>query len=122
LGSNNSLESLFGDESPGGNVNEGLLDPVIEGDQSLTSIEMEPEQTSLEQQPCKNVFLTCSIDGAISLWDRRRDKVVAQLAPAPKNTPPWCMSVIPYLIMLMIDLLVYEWGFYLCRSTKFISR
>jgi hypothetical protein len=94
LGSNNSLESLFGDESPGG-MNEGLMDEVIDNkDHNDASHEpIVPDEPQAEQQACKDVFLTSSFDGTITLWDRRREGMVARLAPGPRGTPPWCMSV-----------------------------
>ena len=95
LGSNNSLESLFGDESPNGTMNGGLLDPVIDNQRSSPVPEPVENGPSSEQEPCKDVFLTSSIDGAISLWDRRQERMVARLAAAPRGTPPWCMSVVP---------------------------
>ena len=94
LGSNNSLESLFGDESPNGTMNGGLLDPVRDNQRSSPVQEPLPDGPSSEQEPCKDVFLTSSIDGTISLWDRRQERMVARLAAAPRGTPPWCMSVL----------------------------
>jgi len=92
-GSGDELESLFGDESPNGTLNGGLMDQVIDNDQAPESQETsdQPEQREM----CRDVFMTSSIDGAISLWDRRQDGIIARLAPGPKGTPPWCMSVNP---------------------------
>jgi hypothetical protein len=94
LGSDNSLESLFGDESPGG-LNEALMDEVIDNrDQNEASQEsIVPDAPQTEQQVCRDVFLTSTSDGAITLWDRRRDGMVARLAPGGRGAPPWCMSV-----------------------------
>jgi len=93
-GSGDELESLFGDESPNGTLNGGLMDPVVESEQPS-----QPQETSSDQpeqrEMCKDVFMTSSIDGALSLWDRRQEGMIARLAPGPKGTPPWCMSVIP---------------------------
>jgi WD40 repeat protein len=95
LASNNSLESLFGDESPNGTMNEALLDPVIDNDESTVNQESVYDTPSSEQQLCRDVFLASSYDGGISLWDRRRDGMVVRLAPGSKGTPPWCTSVYP---------------------------
>ena len=96
LGSDASLDSLFGeDASPNGNINDGLHAPVIENDQPDASFSMSSDFTLSgdQQQPCRDVFMSSSIDGTLSLWDRRMDRMVARLAPGPKGTPPWCMSV-----------------------------
>lgn len=73
----------------------GMMDSIIGDDNeaSQETIPLEPVDT--ERQMCRDVFLTSSFDGAISLCDRRRDGIVARLAPGPKGTPPWCMSVCP---------------------------
>lgn len=72
----------------------GLLDPVIDNQRSSPIQEPLPDGPSSEQESCKDVFLTSSIDGAISLWDRRQERMVSRLAAAPRGTPPWCMSVL----------------------------
>lgn len=107
LGSDNSLESLFGDESPGG-MNEVLMDEVIDNkdhnDAHALQEPVVPEEPQAEQQACKDVFLTSSIDGTITLWDRRREGMVARLAPGPRGTPPWCMSVFLFVFLSYIRL------------------
>ena len=100
LGSNNSLESLFGDGSPNGTMNEGLMDPVIDNDQPTTTQETVTDEAVSEKETCRDVFLTSSIDGAISLWDRRQDRMVARLAAGSRGAPPWCMSVFPFFFGL----------------------
>jgi WD40 repeat protein len=92
LASNNSLESLFGDESPNGTLNDAMLDSVIDNDQPTTQ-ETVSDPSSSGQQICRDIFLTSSFDGGISLWDRRRDGMVARLATGSKGAPPWCTSV-----------------------------
>jgi WD40 repeat protein len=115
LGSNNDLESLFGDESPNGHLNNSLMDPVIETDQSISSQEPMVEEQSPGKQMCTDVFLTSSIDGAISLWDRRQDRMVARLGAWSKGTPPWCMSVLSLPSSFLITgMLVHRWRIHLC--------
>jgi hypothetical protein len=70
------------------------MDPVIETEFSTSSQEIMAKEPSAEKQVCTDVFLTSSIDGTISLWDRRQDRMVARLGPRPLGTPPWCMSVV----------------------------
>ena len=104
LGSNNSLESLFGDESPtNGTMNEALLDPVIDNDDPETITTDEIPIPSSEKESCRDVFLTSSIDGAISLWDRRQERMVARLAGPSRGSPPWCMSVFSLLFFKVIS-------------------
>ena len=92
-------------------MNDGLLDSVIDNVQTTTTTTQEtvPEDLPSEQQMCRDVFMTSSIDGGLTLWDRRRDKMVARLAPGPKGTPPWCMSV---------SSLVYRSEYKACWSTN----
>lgn len=39
----------------------------------------------------ESTFLSSSIDGSLSIWDRRQPSPVARLLP-PRGTPPWCMN------------------------------
>ncbi|KAJ4367929.1 Transcription factor spt8 [Didymella sp. IMI 355093] len=39
----------------------------------------------------ESTFLSSSIDGSLSIWDRRQPSPVARLSP-PRGTPPWCMN------------------------------
>jgi transcriptional activator SPT8 len=39
----------------------------------------------------ESTFLSSSIDGTLSIWDRRQPSPVARLLP-PRGTPPWCMN------------------------------
>lgn len=39
----------------------------------------------------ESTFLSSSIDGPLSIWDRRQPSPVARLL-APRGTPPWCMN------------------------------
>ncbi|XPS68748.1 Transcription factor spt8 [Ascochyta lentis] len=39
----------------------------------------------------ESTFLSASIDGSISIWDRRQPSPLARLQP-PRGTPPWCMN------------------------------
>jgi hypothetical protein len=79
-------------------MNEALMDSVIDNDQDTKPQETISEAPSPDQQICRDVFLTSSFDGGISLFDRRVDGIVARLAPGPKGTPPWCTSVFsPFL-------------------------
>jgi hypothetical protein len=84
------LESLFGDESPNPAMNGGFHDSVIDNQASQETV---ADEAPSQQEICRDVFLTSSFDGAVSLWDRRRDGMVARLAPGPRGTPPWCVSV-----------------------------
>ncbi len=124
LGSNNSLESLFGDEPPNGTISEGLLDPVIENDQPETTQGPTTDDGPSEKQTCRDVFLTSSIDGAITLWDRRQDRMIVRLAAGSRGAPPWCMSVrlSPQHDSDELGMLVCEWRFYLCWTTKWDCR
>ena len=78
-------------------MNEALLEPVIETNQPETTQEPTTDDATSEKQTCREVFLTSSIDGAISLWDRRQDRMIARLAVGSRGAPPWCMSVHPPL-------------------------
>lgn len=71
----------------------GMMDSIVGNDGNETSQETVPQEPVESEQECRDVFLTSSIDGTLSLWDRRRDGIVARLAPGPRGTPPWCMSV-----------------------------
>ncbi|KAF1357516.1 WD40 repeat-like protein [Lizonia empirigonia] len=39
----------------------------------------------------ESTFLSASIDGTLSIWDRRQPSPLARLQP-PRGTPPWCMN------------------------------
>ena len=39
----------------------------------------------------ESTFLSSSIDGSLSIWDRRQPSPIARLLP-PRGTPPWCMN------------------------------
>jgi hypothetical protein len=72
---------------------DGMMDSIVGNDQSASQETVPLEPVESERDMCRDVFLTSSIDGTLSLWDRRIDGIVARLAPGPKGTPPWCMSV-----------------------------
>ena len=75
---------------------DGMMDSIVGNDQSASQETVPLEPVESERDMCRDVFLTSSIDGTLSLWDRRIDGIVARLAPGPKGTPPWCMSVGPF--------------------------
>jgi len=78
-------------------------------DQPGTSEQMDIPEPRSERQICRDVFLTSSINGAITLWDRRQERMIARLATGSRGAPPWCMSVIPLLPgYLMEGMLVIE--------------
>ncbi|KAF2622866.1 WD40 repeat-like protein [Macroventuria anomochaeta] len=39
----------------------------------------------------ESTFLSSSMDGSLSIWDRRQPSPIARLLP-PRGTPPWCMN------------------------------
>ena len=84
-------------------MNEGLLDPVIENGQPEITQEPATADAPSEKQSCRDVFLTSSIDGAISLWDRRQDRMIARLGVGLRGAPPWCMSVNPSPCVILIN-------------------
>ena len=84
-------------------MNEGLLEPVIESNEPETTREPTTDGASSEKQICRDVFLTSSIDGAISLWDRRQDRMIARLAVGSRGAPPWCMSVYPSPSVILMN-------------------
>ena len=105
-------------------MNEGLLDPVIETDQPEPTQEPTIDDAISEKQICRDVFLTSSIDGAISLWDRRQNRMIARLAVGSRGAPPWCMSVPPLSLrdFNQLGMLVCEWRFHLCWPTEWDGR
>ena len=116
-GSADELESLFGDESPNGALNGSFMEQVIDNDQPSQSQESVSENTE-QKEMCRDVFLTSSIDGAISLWDRRQEGIIARLAAGPKGTPPWCMSVFSRRDVAKVGLLGNKWRLHICRTAK----
>lgn len=81
-----SMESLFGDDDD----DSGSSPKQTEPDQ-----EPEPEPESTEVKPpvhSYSVFMTSTIDGTISIWDRRMKTRAASAAAVKNVTPPWCES------------------------------
>jgi transcriptional activator SPT8 len=92
VASDNSLESLFGDGGESVHTNGLLTEDVIDSAGAHEQEKIPPPQEE-KKEVCKEVFLCSSIDGAITLWDRRQNHKIEKLGRSPRGTPPWCMSV-----------------------------
>lgn len=71
-------------------------EPVVNGlphaeSFEFATIKQEPQASeNTSQITSDTTFLAASIDGPISIWDRRQPNPVAQISP--NNVPPWCMN------------------------------
>lgn len=85
---NKSMESLFGDDDD----DSGSSPKQAEQEQDREP-ENEPEASDTNAPVHSySVFMTSTIDGTISIWDRRMKTRAASAAAVKNVTPPWCES------------------------------